>query len=220
MSNSRSDDAAVPFFHAAPPGEVARARAPQVASPGCERLKRLLLLRHAKAETAGRVDDVQRDLTDKGEGDAARLGGRLERIGFTPDLAFVSPARRTARTFEIAAARFARPAIVKTEQSLYNATAAQIRAAIAGADPASRTLMVVGHNPGIMTAAAELAGDGDWAELDAMRQRFPPCALAVLTFRAEDWNEIRPGGGWLETFLTADDLTRDDLTPDSRTPAD
>lgn len=174
-------------------------------------MKRLLLLRHAKAEPSGTVDDFERDLTEKGRGDAARLGGRIERIGFAPDLAIVSPAQRTAQTFAIVAGRFAQAVTLTSEPTLYNASAAQIRAIIAGADPQSRCLMVVGHNPGIMTAAAELAGDGDWTELDVMRRRFPPCALAVITFREETWRDVRPGSGWLETFVTADDLTSADL---------
>lgn len=164
----------------------------------------LLLLRHAKAEPGGSTDDFERRLTDKGRADAERLGRHLKRIDHVPDAAMVSAARRTVETFEIVAGGTGIPAA--REPRLYNATPAQIRDAVAGAAEGTRRLMVVGHNPGLMEAATALAGEGDLPDLERLRGRFPPCGLAVLTFRGEEWDAVRPGAGRLEFVVMPEDL--------------
>src|SRR4051794_39743100 len=61
--------------------------------------RRLVLLRHAKAETPGDTPDVQRQLTDKGRADATAAGAWLAAEGLRPDLVLCSPAIRTRQTW-------------------------------------------------------------------------------------------------------------------------
>ena len=64
--------------------------------------RRLLLIRHAQAGE-GPVD-ADRPLTAAGEERALAIGVWLERAGVLPDRVLVSPARRAARTWELAGA--------------------------------------------------------------------------------------------------------------------
>ncbi len=165
----------------------------------------LLLLRHAKAETP-RGDDFARALTGKGERDAGEIGAFLAEHRLVPDVALVSAARRTSRTFELVAERLGAEIEVHEEMALYNAGEAAIRDRLGRLDPASRAVIVVGHNPGIMEAAVALAREGDWPEIERLRGRFPPCGLAVVSFEAEDWADACASGGRLDALVFPEDL--------------
>jgi phosphohistidine phosphatase len=71
---------------------------------------------------------------------------------------------------------------------------------------AVKTLLVIGHNPGIVELAITLARDGDIKDFEAMRARFPPSSFAVIEFRAEDWEDAAASGGQLVQFVTPDIL--------------
>ncbi len=165
----------------------------------------LLLLRHGKAEAA-RGDDFARDLTARGERDAGDIGVFLAEHRLVPDVALVSAARRTRRTFELVAERLCAEIEVHEEDALYNEGEAGLRARIGRVEPASRVTMVVGHNPGIMEIAIALAKDGEWPEIERLRGRFPPSGLAVLSFEAEDWPSACLSGGRLDALVFPDDL--------------
>ncbi len=62
---------------------------------------RLLLLRHAKAAWPPGVLDADRPLAPRGQEAAALMGHYIKRECLAPDLALVSPARRTEETWEI-----------------------------------------------------------------------------------------------------------------------
>ena len=165
----------------------------------------LILLRHAKAgKSAG--DDFARNLTDGGRGDAARAAAALRERDLLPDLALVSPSARTRQTFEAVRAAADRPIEARFPDALYDATSQAMRDLVGAIDPATRSVMVVGHNPGIAEGAATLARDGDLGAIDRLRAGFRPCSLAVLTFDAADWREATRAGGHLALLLTPDDL--------------
>lgn len=165
----------------------------------------LLLLRHAKAEPGGRGDDHARRLADRGEQEAGEVGRFLAVHGLRPDYALVSTAERTTRTFERVARCFDVPVPFASDASLYDATSAGIVGRIGQVAGAS-CLMVVGHNPGIMEAAIALAAGGDFAEVERLRGRFPPGALAVLGFEHETWADACAAGGQLDALVFPADL--------------
>lgn len=165
----------------------------------------LLLLRHAKAE-ASRGDDFARALAVKGERDADEIGAFLSEHGLVPDVALVSAARRTSRTFELVADRLTADIEVHEDKALYNASEAAIRHRIGSVGVGPRVVLVVGHNPGVMEAAVALAQDGDFSELERLRGRFPPGGLAVIGFETDDWAAACISGGRLDALVFPDDL--------------
>ena len=165
----------------------------------------LLLLRHAKAEAPVRGDDFARDLTDKGERDAREIGEFLLAYHLKPDVALISTAARTSRTYELVAARIGAAATVFHEDRLYNADEARLVDRLAHVDPPAQCVLIVGHNPGIMDAAVTLAQEGDLGEIERLRGRFPPCGLAVLGFDAEDWADACASGGRLDALVFPED---------------
>ena len=166
----------------------------------------LMLLRHAKAEGHGRIDDFDRTLTERGKAEAAGLGDYLRASGPIPEFALVSSAKRTTQTFKGLARRLRASVPVRFEDALFNANASQLSDALRLVDPSVGCLLVVGHNPCIADAAADFAEDGGGLDLARLRSRFPPCGLAVITFPDRSWDEVRHGGGRLDAFVLPEDL--------------
>ena len=111
-------------------------------------MRRLLLLRHAKAErsqSGGR--DHDRILTERGRADAKKLGAYLARHGFVPDRAVVSTAARTRETWALLATAFGKAPPVSFEDGIYEATPQAILQVIKETGPKTGTLIVIGHNP-------------------------------------------------------------------------
>ncbi len=165
---------------------------------------RLLLVRHAQAVVQERGDDLDRALTDDGRADAGRLGRFLADQGLRPDRALVSPALRTRQTLQALAEGAGRVIPASYDSDLYTGATTQVLTALMTQAEGSGTVLLVGHNPGVAELALTLAGGGDPGDIEAMRERFPPCSLALVAF--DGWNDVRAGGGALERFVTPDAL--------------
>ncbi len=165
---------------------------------------RLMLLRHAKAEGDCREGDHARRLSSRGVSEAGQLGGALAQHDLLPDLVLASDSMRTSMTMTGLLGQWPGKVGVRLMPSLYNASAGMLLGAIHQQSPDVKCLMLIGHNPGIAELALRLSGSGDRYALSRMRQKFPPCALAVLDFASSNWGEIGPETGRLDRYLTPD----------------
>jgi len=99
---------------------------------------------------------------------------------------------------------------VEYREALYLAEAAKILAAIRGAPAAVPSLMMVGHNPGLEALATLLAREPvrrkERARHEALEEKFPTCALAILDFDVGRWRDVAPGTGKLVDFVRPKDL--------------
>ncbi|MEY9851414.1 phosphohistidine phosphatase [Leifsonia sp. EB41] len=142
----------------------------------------LILLRHAKSDWSGALPDVDRPLAERGHAQAPLAGRWLASHAGVIDLAVVSPARRARETWELVSAELAPPPPVRFDERVYAASADQLLAIVREAPADIRTLILVGHNPGMEQLAsllarrdvilptsgiAELGVDGPWSGLDA-----------------------------------------------------
>jgi phosphohistidine phosphatase len=64
-------------------------------------MKRVVIVRHAKAVPYGYDDDFTRDLADRGVNDAGLVGNELKSRGIKPDVMISSPANRAIQTARI-----------------------------------------------------------------------------------------------------------------------
>ena len=85
-------------------------------------MRRLLLVRHAKAEPAVGRDDHDRALTSRGRDDARRVAIALASRKILPDLLIHSGAKRARETAEILAAEWPRQVELREDLELYDAT--------------------------------------------------------------------------------------------------
>ncbi|MFI0423256.1 SixA phosphatase family protein [Spongiactinospora sp. 9N601] len=148
-------------------------------------MRTLVVLRHAKAVHTPGLADRERPLTGRGEGDAKRVGETLQALELRPDLVLCSPSLRTRRTAELALAQLAPDAPVDFEHGIYQAYADELLELVRRTDPGVRTLLLVGHNPGVHELVMDLTGgEGD--------PGFPPGAFAVIE-AAVPWAELESG---------------------------
>jgi phosphohistidine phosphatase len=160
-------------------------------------VKRLLLLRHAKAQREGSGGDAARPLADIGRADAALLGRFLAERRLVPDFVLCSPAQRTRETLEIVADALGAAPPAEFPDALYLAGPDTLLRLIRHSRDAVETLMAIGHNPGIEECAHALTGTAN---------RFPTCTLAAIGFPIRRWREAAEGEGSLELFLRLKDL--------------
>ena len=171
---------------------------------------RLLLLRHSKATVHVANADAQRPLSHRGQKDALRIGEYLRSEHLVPDVAFVSQARRSHETLEIALRGLAAPVAVEERKKIYLGEPRTLLDIVHKTPDHVRTLLVVGHNPGLAAFAGELAGAGDPRALAGLVRSFPTSALAVLDFDVRTWKEVDFGGGRLDRLVTPGSLTGDE----------
>ena len=143
--------------------------------------RRLILLRHAKAEHHGGVSDEMRPLSPNGRKQAAMVGTLMAQAGLAPDVALCSSAVRTRQTYELLAKNLGNTPQIAYSEDLYGAGLSGTLAVIAEARPWARTVLVVGHEPVMSGVASVLAGEGsDPAPRARVRLRVPTGAGSVL----------------------------------------
>ena len=149
-------------------------------------MKRLLLLRHAKAVPATEpLADIDRPLAERGERDARRIGERLRRQQMHLTLILTSPAARALRTAQLVAEAidYSRDAIA-LDRRLYLAEPAATIDIIAAQNDATKTLIVVGHNPGLTELTHRLMPTFEVDDL-------PTCAVVGLDYvDAVGWKDF------------------------------
>jgi phosphohistidine phosphatase len=160
----------------------------------------LVLLRHAKAESAAGKPDIDRRLTTRGHADAAAAGAWLGSQGHRPDLVICSPARRTRQTWHAVAVALSETAAptVRYELALYGGGAADLLGLVRCVPEEVGSVLLIGHNPTISQLSAALDPD---AALDSDGLR--TCGIAVHQV-SRSWSK----GGSMPAPLTASHTAR------------
>ena len=163
------------------------------------RPRRIAVMRHGKAEQAGRTD-FERELAVRGHADSEDTGAWLAREGFTPDRALVSAANRAVGTWESVASGAGYDVEPDLSQVLYGA-GPETALDLVRETPADVTaLIVVGHNPTMAYLASLLDdGEGDPAVASEMMSGYPTSAVALFEYDG-DWADLTEAGARLVAF--------------------
>lgn len=169
-------------------------------------MRQLLLLRHAKSSWDDpSLPDHDRPLSHRGRRAAAALREAMRGLGLEPDLVLVSTALRTQQTLA-ALQPFEETPLIEPLDALYLATPAQMLRLLNGVAQTARSVMLVGHNPGMQELAQALTGSAtDPAAAARMAGKFPTGALAEFAVPGP-WSGLGPGGARLVRFLCPRDL--------------
>ena len=156
-------------------------------------------MRHAKAEQVA-ASDMERPLTERGRTDAEEAGAWLAAQGFEPDHAVVSSAVRTRETWEAVAASAGWSLEPEVETSLYSAGPDSVLDLLRLVPVASRSLIVVGHNPTVAYLAQLLSdGAGDEEAMSAMAAGYPTGAATLFDYDGE-WADLELGTARVTAF--------------------
>jgi phosphohistidine phosphatase len=142
-------------------------------------MRTLILMRHAKSSYPPGVDDQDRPLSARGQGDARAAAQWLAATYPHVDEVVLSPARRVQETWELIR-RSLSVSDVRVDTRIYDDWGRDLRRVIADLAPASRIGLLIGHNPGMEDIARNLTGPVALAERERMEEKFPTSAIAVV----------------------------------------
>jgi len=153
-------------------------------------VRTLMLLRHAKSDwDSDAADDFARPLAERGRKAAERMGAWMRRHVSVPDYVISSPAVRARETVGILCETLGRDATqVLYEDSLYLADAVELLSLVRGFPGEAKSVMLVGHNPGMEELLAYLCGEN--LPTTSNGKLLPTATLAQITVAAA-WRNIR-----------------------------
>jgi phosphohistidine phosphatase len=172
-------------------------------------MRRLMLLRHGKSAWPDDVEDLERPLAQRGRAAAKRMGRYLAAQELVPDAVLVSHARRARDTWHLAEGALGKPPAY-TEPRIYEAAPEALFAVLRGAAHGIRSLLLIGHNPGLQELAELLTTTASRPARTPWQRKYPTGALAVIDLDIGAWREASPGCGTLERFVTPRSLEQEE----------
>jgi phosphohistidine phosphatase len=151
-------------------------------------MKKLLLVRHAKAVHDNAFKDFERPLTERGIKDAELMAERLLKEKIVPQKLITSSALRTLATADIFS-QFLSLSKPKEDNRIYEASRITLLDVINGFDDKHDFIGVVGHNPTIEDITRYLT---------KIPVGFPTCGIALIEFAFDNWEMISGGTGMLK----------------------
>lgn len=147
-------------------------------------MKRVVIVRHAKAVPYGYEDDYNRKLRDRGKKDANQISATLMGEGKKADLIISSPAKRALKTARIYADNFHYPVDkIKINKELYAGMTTQEFLDLLNDIPENiQTVYVFGHNPMMHHMSYNLA--------KSFNNDMPTCSTVGLDFNVKEWKEV------------------------------
>ena len=156
-------------------------------------MKKIYLIRHAKAEKSSENGDFKRDLSKKGEQEIKDMLKRLKHRDLRVGRFISSPALRAARTARLLARGLkVDEKDICFEQHIYEADENELYEFIKGLDDGVSELCIVGHNPALRELCELLS--------EIYLSSFPTCSVFGLEFDDESFATIKPHSGRLLFF--------------------
>jgi phosphohistidine phosphatase len=163
-------------------------------------MKTLFLLRHAKSSWKDKtLADFDRPLNSRGKRATQTLGAFFKKERVNPNLIISSCAVRARETIEAILHSSKTPSELRFDERIYEATAERLFEVVSEIEKAARSVMIVGHNPGLEELLAFLTGES---------RIMPTGALAKITFKDSNWNSIGPRAGTLEWLIKPKELEK------------
>jgi phosphohistidine phosphatase len=158
-------------------------------------MKRLILVRHAKAEQGGYDHDFKRQLSEKGMDDARIVAKDLKEWNIIPDYIISSPAARALTTARIFAEvlDFPEQNIVEKKGLYFDFTTQEFIDMINDVPDQFDNLFVFGHNPFMFFVAESMSKH--------FNGEMPTCSTVVLEFNIPSWKNIEARKGHLALHL-------------------
>jgi phosphohistidine phosphatase len=152
-------------------------------------MKRVVIVRHAKAVPHGYDDDFNRELRESGKVDADLISKELKRQNILPDIIISSTAKRALTTAEIFANNldYGKNNIRKVDDIYEGLTDSEFLEIIHTLPKESKTAFFFGHNPDFHQFVQLL--------LTRFNQEMPTCATVGIDFDVQQWDKIMPRTG-------------------------
>ena len=151
------------------------------------------MLRHAKSSWDDPdLPDRLRPLAPRGVRAAGAMARHLRAAAVAPDLVLCSPARRAVQTWEGVAPGVPPDTAVEVDEAIYHADADELFARLRDVRSRIRSVLLIGHNPGLQDLAVDLVCSGDVGLRERLLTKFPTGALATIDVPG-DWHDLTWG---------------------------
>lgn len=146
-------------------------------------VKTLYIVRHAKSSWKDPdLDDLDRPLNERGEKDAPRMGKRLKEKEISPELIYTSPSVRTLTTAKIITEILGcSVSQIHVLDDLYHASEKKLLRILQGVPDQTKSLMLVGHNPGLTEFVNDL--------LDEDLENIPTAGVVAAELNISKWKD-------------------------------
>ena len=152
-------------------------------------MKRVVIVRHAKSVPYGYEDDFNRNLTERGEKDAAKISSELQQRGIKVDIMVSSPAKRAMKTAHIFAEHlgFDNNKISYVKDMYDGMTTSQFLKLIHELHESAETVFFFGHNPDFQYFVDNLLKD--------LGSDMPTCSTVGIDFDVARWEDVEARKG-------------------------
>ena len=145
-------------------------------------MKTLLLLRHAKSSWDDpSLADHDRPLKPRGIKAAQRMGRLLLEHGLQPEAVLCSTAVRTRETLRLVLEESGLHPPVGYSERLFHCPPSEFALTLQQVDSGVKTVLLVGHNPGLEEFLSQLTGH---------RETLPTAALVRVELDLSDWSQF------------------------------
>ncbi len=169
-------------------------------------VKELILLRHAKSSWKNPLlHDFDRPLNRRGQRAALRMAAWISAARCRPDIILCSSAVRTRETLGFLRQTLGNPETLY-ERGLYLAPVNRLLERLQNLPIKTRSVLLIGHNPGLRKLALELIADRSPEIRARIKVKFPTAALARFKVSAKTWRELSPKTARLLDFVSPRDL--------------
>ena len=153
-----------------------------------------MLLRHAKSDwDSGAADDFDRPLAKRGRGAAKRMAAWMMQHDIVPECVISSTAVRARETTAIVGDVLGLDAArIEYQDRLYLADVEELLAAARDCPKSAKSVMLVGHNPGLEDLLTYLCGDR--VPTAANGKLLPTAALAQIAL-PDNWKILHRNSG-------------------------
>ncbi|GJM00314.1 MAG: phosphoglycerate mutase [Methyloligella sp.] len=172
----------------------------------------LYILRHAKSSWSDEtLDDFDRPLNKRGKQNAILMGRYLRDAKLSPDMVLCSKAKRCKQTLKrLLAEDFCVDQQVFSNK-LYLASSNELISVIKKTPNLIRSLMIIGHNPGLESLLDLLIKDKTSSDYLLIASKFPTCAFVHIQIDTDCWTKLAPNSGTLYCTVTPKQhLSQDD----------
>ncbi len=160
-------------------------------------MKTLFILRHAKSSWDDTdLADFDRPLNRRGLKTAPLVGETIHKNKFQIDSIISSPAKRAEQTAVLVKEAAQIAAEIQFDDRIYEASPQRLLQIASELDDKIKSVMLVGHNPGLEGLLKMLTEEGE---------SMPTAALAVVDLKIDNWKQIHPDCCNLRTLIRPKD---------------
>jgi phosphohistidine phosphatase len=161
-------------------------------------MKTLYLLRHAKSSWKNpELADFERPLNGRGKKAGETMGRLMANENICPELVLSSPAVRARETIEIVFRAAKLQTELRYDERIYEAGPMRLLEVISQVENERKSVMLVGHNPGMEELLQLLTGQA---------ARMATAALAKVSLKSLKWSEAVKKKAVLEWLIKPKDL--------------